>query len=71
MKMAVHIKILIGYIKKGLLLLGLMLCVMLHADLHIAMEKPHLHNLDIDEAFDPLKFKTLHPDSAIYKYMYA
>jgi len=65
MKTTTYIKILIGHIREGLLTLVMMLGVMFHSDFLMDIHKPCLDDLKIDEAFDPLKIETLHPDSAI------
>lgn len=57
--------------KKGLFLFATILCVMLYGDLFIGIEKPALQDLTTDEAFDPIKVETLHPDSAINRKAYA
>jgi len=60
-----------GYIKKGLFLFAAILCVMPYGDLFMGIEKPALQDLKTEEAFDPLKIETLHPDSAINRKTYA
>lgn len=68
---ATYIRIVIGHIGNGLLILVMMLGVLFHADLLMDVQKPFLDDLKIDEAFDPLKVETLHPDSAINRKAYA
>lgn len=65
MERAVYIRNLMRYSKTSLFILVAFIGVMLHADLLMDIDKPHLHELKIDEAFDPLKAETLHRDSAI------
>lgn len=65
MKRAANIEHLIEYSKKGLFVLFAFICVIIHAHFLMAIDKPDLQEFKTDEAFDPLKFETLHPDSAI------
>lgn len=62
---ATYIRILIGYIKDGLILLFVIVCILLYVDLLRDIEKPALQDFTTDEAFDPITVETLHPDSAI------
>lgn len=71
MKTATYIRILIGHIRKGLLILVMMLGVILHSDFLMDVYKPCLDDLKIEETFDPLKVETLHTDSAINRKAYA
>lgn len=65
MERAVYIRNLIRYSKTSLFMLVAFIGVMLHADLLMDIDKLHLHDLKIDEAFDPLEAETLHRDAAI------
>lgn len=65
MKRAANIEHLIEYSKEGLFVLVVFICVILHTDFLMAIDKPDLRDIKPEEAFDPLKFETLLPDSAI------
>lgn len=70
MKSTTYIRHLIRYSKIGLFFLLTIICGVLHVDLLMDLDKPVLQHLEIEEAFDPLEVRTLHPDSTIYRTMY-